>query len=1043
MGYFTPNSSDLPLKDLVRFDFPVEDGTREALWGRGYRSPDHGLENQGLLRLADRIAREPASLFKALCSAAMDACGAHSAGVSLLAPTRAGFVWEAIEGAWAPLVGGGMPYDASPCSAVIQQDAVMLIEDPQATYTAAAGIEPRIVEILLAPIRAEGETVGTVWVMSHRDDKRFDAEDARRLMNIARLASAAHEGHQAAEARDASQGRYQALFQSVDVGVCVFEMLFDADGAPTDYRFLETNPAFDQQTGLRDVIGKRARELVPNLEQHWFDLYGRVALTGESIRFEQHAETMDDRWFEVEAFRTGRPERRQVIVLFSDVTERRRAEQSLRTSEDSLRQIATAMPHHVWTATPDGQLDWFNERVYAYSGAEVGALDRDGWTRIVHPDDLPEALNQWQLALAQGTPYEVQYRVRRHDGVYRWHLVRAVPVRSAVGVQRWIGTDTDIEEQKAAAQVLADNNRTLETLLVEGSTALSAAEEALRHAQKMEAVGQLTGGVAHDFNNLLTIIRTSIDLLRRPTLPDDRRARLMESISNAVSRATKLTHQLLAFSRRQLLQPEVFDARHNVRAMVDMLGTLTGAHIQIETTVSETPCYVNADPSQFDTAIVNMAVNARDAMARGGRLSIGVHRCEGLAAMPGQAAMGGDYIAVSVADTGVGIPDDKLARIFEPFFTTKQVGQGTGLGLSQVYGFAKQSGGEVRVQSLVGEGSVFTLYLPRCTAAHPSNDVSVSPLPSAVREGCILVVEDNAEVAASVEQSLQELGYSTVGARSAAEALAQLAGGADRFAAMFSDVVMAGMNGIELAQEVARRHPHLPVVLSSGFSDILAQDQSDGFMLLPKPYSLDELSATLHAAMSGNRAVKTHDAVSAFAADAAQREVSGELARLAELDALHVLDTPSEPAFDDLTRMAAALFDTPVALISLVDDKRQWFKSRLGLEASETPREVAFCSHAIREPNEAMVIHDATQDERFADNPLVTGDPHIRFYAGAPLVTSNGHALGTLCVIDQKARTADPARVVLLRALAAQVVDRLEKRRSAAAPDPDRVPGPP
>src|SRR3954451_22974042 len=239
------------------------------------------------------------------------------------------------------------------------------------------------------------------------------------------------------------------------------------------------------------------------------------------------------------------------------------------------------------------------------------------------------------------------------------------------------------------------------------------AEEALKHGQRLEALGQLTGGVAHDFNNLLTVIRASVDLLRRPHLTEERRQRYIEAISDTVNRAAKLTGQLLAFARRQTLKPELFDVGENVQTLSEIIRTLTGASIEIVTRVPGGPCLVNADAGQFETALINMAVNARDAMGGEGRLTIAVR---GVAEIPGPAPhpkRRDGYVAVSVEDTGSGIPQNHLGRIFEPFFTTKEVGQGTGLGLSQVFGFTKQSGGEVTVDTLPGKGSTFTLYLPR------------------------------------------------------------------------------------------------------------------------------------------------------------------------------------------------------------------------------------------------------------------------------------------------------------------------------------------
>ncbi|MCK1642423.1 response regulator [Bradyrhizobium sp. 157] len=373
------------------------------------------------------------------------------------------------------------------------------------------------------------------------------------------------------------------------------------------------------------------------------------------------------------------------------------------------------------------------------------------------------------------------------------------------------------------------------------------AEEALKHGQRLEALGQLTGGVAHDFNNLLTVIRASVDLLRRPDLPEARRLRYIDAISDTVTRAAKLTGQLLAFARRQTLKPEVFDVGRTVQMLSEMIGTLIGSRIEIVILGPEEPCFVNADAGQFETAIINMAVNARDAMEGRGRLTIAVGMAASLPNSAPQPQHPYGYVAVSVADTGSGIPPDQFERIFEPFFTTKQPGHGTGLGLSQVFGFAKQSGGEVAVASEVGKGSIFTLYLPRTAGSGKSRQTPAADAAAIDGSGMsVLVVEDNAEVGRFATDALAELGYATTLVGNAVHALEELAAGAERFDAVFTDVVMPGMTGIELAQEVRRRHPDLPVVLTSGYSHVLSEHGSYGFELLQKPYSVEQLSRVLH-----------------------------------------------------------------------------------------------------------------------------------------------------------------------------------------------------
>jgi signal transduction histidine kinase/ActR/RegA family two-component response regulator len=373
------------------------------------------------------------------------------------------------------------------------------------------------------------------------------------------------------------------------------------------------------------------------------------------------------------------------------------------------------------------------------------------------------------------------------------------------------------------------------------------AEEALRQAQKMEAMGQLTGGVAHDFNNLLMVASSGLELLERTTDPA-RRDRLKDGIRQAIERGAKLTQQLLTFARRSPLSPEVVDVSARVRGLQALLERSLREDIKVEFDLARDLWPIEVDPSQLDVAILNIAINARDAMPEGGTIRIGAHN------YPAGREGARDMVRVSIRDTGAGIPSDVLEKVFEPFFTTKSVGNGTGLGLSQVYGFVRSSGGDVRIESQEGKGTSVFLLFPRSGRSLPRPAATDQPFNRAEHDATVLVAEDDEHVAELVCEMLRELGYKSRRGATAAEALRVLEESGP-FDLVLSDMIMPGkMNGLELAHEIARREPHLPVILMTGYSDAAGSAAAEGFALLVKPYTMEALGETLGQALrSTNR----------------------------------------------------------------------------------------------------------------------------------------------------------------------------------------------
>jgi len=642
--------------------------------------------------------------------------------------------------------------------------------------------------------------------------------------------------------RDRGEQSYRALFETMDEGFCIIEFVDTPRGALTDYVHLEANGAFSKHCGLPDAAGRTARDMIGDEAEAWIATYRQVIDTGEPIHFELELTSMG-KHLQVSAWPNGPADGLQVAILFKDLTERRRAETALAelnaTLEEQIEERSAALRLYRDIVQSDGSPVFafdMDMRITAFNKAHEDAYFRVYGVRQQIGDILPD-----QVVPEQGA-------------LLREHMARALAGESFVIRDAFGRPELDMPVWQIAFNPLRDENGRIIggfhhaldiTTEVHGREELERTQDALRQSQKMEAIGQLTGGVAHDFNNLLTVIRGSIDLLRREGLPVEKRQRYLDAIGSTAERAAKLTGQLLAFARRQTLEPEAIEVRDRLEAISDMLDSITGARVRVRYDVPAETCTIFADVSQFETALVNLAVNARDAMDGEGTITIRL-RCD--APMPTIRNHGpgmGRFVAIALTDTGTGIDPGDLERIFEPFFTTKGVGKGTGLGLSQVFGFAKQSGGDIDVQSSAGEGSTFTLYLPQATALGRERKPAVQSQAMGGEGRCVLVVEDNMDVGRFATQLLDDLGYRSTWVTSAEEALDQLGDDGDGFDIVFSDVVMPGMGGIELARRLARDMPALPVILASGYSHALATEGTEGMDLLKKPYSASQLSGAL------------------------------------------------------------------------------------------------------------------------------------------------------------------------------------------------------
>ncbi|WP_430246161.1 PAS domain S-box protein [Neorhizobium sp. DAR64861/K0K2] len=813
-------------------------------------------------------------------------------------------------------------------------------------------------------LRKSGEKF---WARGEIRPLRDGAGNAIGLVKVLRDRTAEH---MAGEALKEAEARLQRAQQAGGVGVFSLNL---------EDNILTPTPEFCKVYGLKEV-GAIPISVIQDLvigEDQDVASNPETRRDGSSpLNVEYHirrADTGDIRIIarrgEFERDEQGNPVR--FVGVVQDVTERRKSQQELRDSEARFRALMQALPNHVWTARQDGQLDWFNERVLEYSGLTQGELTGEGWAQMVHPDDLSSTAAKWAEALAEGRTYETEFRLRNRDGHYRWHIVRAVPVRDdRSAVLRWIGTNTDIEDQRLARAKLEELTETLEQRVAErtadrdrmwrlstdimlvanfeatisainpawtsilgwnegdligksfmelihpddfdttmqevgklgqgvttfkfvnryqakdggyrviswtavpderfihavgrditeeqeAAAALKKTELALQQAQKMEAIGNLTGGVAHDFNNLLQVVAGNLQLLSGDLTGNEKALRRVTNALEGVNRGAKLASQLLAFGRRQALDPRVVNVGRLVRGMDDMLRRTIGEGVEVESIVSGGLWNTLVDPMQIENALLNLAINARDAMEGFGKLTIEVGNSylDDTYARLHDDVEPGQYVVISVTDTGSGMSPEVMQKVFEPFFSTKPEGKGTGLGLSMVYGFVKQTGGHVKIYSELGLGTTIKMYLPRSVQ---QEDLEVVRSDMNVEGGqeTILVAEDDEGVRATVVELLQELGYRVLKAPDAASALTIIESGM-AIDLLFTDVVMPGsLKSSELARKAKERMQHIGVLFTSGYTEnsIVHGGRLDpGVQLLSKPYSREQLAHKIRHVLNNSK----------------------------------------------------------------------------------------------------------------------------------------------------------------------------------------------
>jgi PAS domain S-box-containing protein len=528
----------------------------------------------------------------------------------------------------------------------------------------------------------------------------------------------------------------------------------------------------------------------------------------------------------------------RMLGICLDVTERKQAESALRESEQNYQTLLKyARDYAIYRLDPEGRVQSWSEGAQRIKGYTAEEIIGQHFSMFLPEEVQPRSIAAQALeTAAREGQFATQTWLKRKDGSRFYGSVVMDAIRNEAG------------ELTGFAKFVRDISAQHEAQI-----ALEETREQLAQSQKMEALGQLTGGIAHDFNNLLMIVSGYAQILQR-RLSEAKDKQAVEAIRAATNRGEKLTRQLLAFSRRQQLTPVVVDLRARIDAVRDMLAPSLRGNITFVSDIEDKIWPVEVDLGELELALVNIAVNARDAMPDGGTITL---QARNVVLKPGSAAgsLAGDFVALAVVDSGNGIPPELLARVFEPFFTTKPVGKGTGLGLSQVHGFANQSGGAVTLASEEGKGTAVTIYLPRSRRALPAAAGEGMPSTPEQAQGTVLLVEDSREVAEVTTTLLEQLGYRVVRAENASEALRHLQQGV-QVDLVFSDIVMPGpLNGLALTEACRERFPDIPLLLTTGYSD--AAQAADGrFDILRKPFELAALERAIEAALAGRRGGK-------------------------------------------------------------------------------------------------------------------------------------------------------------------------------------------
>jgi len=621
-----------------------------------------------------------------------------------------------------------------------------------------------------------------------------------------------------------SEETYRSLFENMLNTVAHCRMIYE-DGVPVDFEYISVNPAFARSTHLPDVAGKRISEIIPDYGRDNAEslaVFGRVAATGEPARWEHYLSALDA-WY---SYAIYSPNKGEFVAVWDDISERKRAERALLDESERRRVLTDNSRDGIVIIDQEYRVYEANRRfveMLGYSPDEMSSL------AVRDFDEFFVDRQVWgDVANLASTGMTFETRFRRKDGA-------TFPVEVSVSATNWAGQQLvfcicrDISERKRAEE----ENKKLEQQLVQ--------------AQKLEAVGRLAGGVAHDFNNMLGVILGHAEIALKETGPADPRYEDLQEILKAADRSAALTRQLLAFARKQTVSPRVLDLNETVASMLKMLRRLIGEDIELLWSPGHDLWPVKIDPSQIDQMLANLAVNARDAIGGVGRVTIATANATLTreSYRDGQTIPPGDYVVLTVSDTGTGMAEDVLDHIFEPFYTTKEVGKGTGLGLSTVFGIVKQNNGFVEVRSAADTGTIFQIYLPKCSTGTVELDGGMESSKPPRGDETVLIVEDEPAILKLGATILERQGYNVLTAATPAQAIQTVAEQGDAIQLLITDVVMPEMNGRDLVRRVREVKPDLKCLYISGYTaDAIAHHGvlEEGVRFLQKPFSILELA---------------------------------------------------------------------------------------------------------------------------------------------------------------------------------------------------------